>query len=73
VQLDSILDVILRIMKFEEASSQGRRYGNPILDFVREINRYRNPKIHNAATRTAGTQLKQELAAMLSAGFAGHT
>jgi hypothetical protein len=54
-QLDTTLDVIARIIKDERKSKQNRRYGNPVLDIAREINRYFYPTV-----RYAGRSLKNK-------------
>jgi len=47
-QLDTTIDVLARIIEAERKSKQGRRYGHPILDMAREINRYFFPVIRYA-------------------------
>lgn len=47
-QLDTTLDVISRIVEKERESGQGRRYGHPVLDIAREINRYFYPNVRYA-------------------------
>ncbi len=47
-KLDTTLDVITRVIEEQRESSRGRRYGHPLLDIAREINRYMDPKIHYA-------------------------
>ena len=48
VRLDSTLEVIAKVIDLENKDKQGRRYGHPMLDIAREINRYTNPALHNA-------------------------
>jgi hypothetical protein len=48
IQLETTLDLILRIIINENSSGQGRRYGHPALDIAREINRYLRPNIRYA-------------------------
>jgi hypothetical protein len=48
IQLETTLDLILRIMINENSSGQGRRYGHPAIDIAREINRYLRPNIRYA-------------------------
>jgi hypothetical protein len=48
VQLDNTIEVIARIIMAERESGQGRRYGHPVLDMAREINRYFFPSVHDA-------------------------
>lgn len=45
VELETTFEVLTRIIYKERENNQGRRYGNPVLDLVREINRYaQSPK-----------------------------
>ncbi|MBI4204738.1 MAG: hypothetical protein HY527_06905 [Betaproteobacteria bacterium] len=53
IRLESTLDVIARIIKNENVSLQGRRYGHPVIDIARELNRYMHPDVHYAG-RTRG-------------------
>jgi hypothetical protein len=46
VQLETTLDVFCRIIRNQKANEQGRRYGHPVIDLARELNRYLNPRIH---------------------------
>jgi hypothetical protein len=48
VQLDTTIEVIARIIMAERKSGQGRRYGHPVLDMAREINRYFFPCVRDA-------------------------
>ncbi len=48
VRLDSTMDVISRVIELENEHVQGRRYGHPMLDIAREINRYSNPNVRYA-------------------------
>jgi hypothetical protein len=52
IELETTLDVIARIICNENAHPQGRRYGNPMLDLAREINRYMHPNIRCAGRET---------------------
>lgn len=48
VELDVRIEttfVICRIIEMERKSPLGRRYGHPIIDIAREINRYMHPQI----------------------------
>ncbi len=47
-QLDSTIDVFARVIAEEKNSEQNKRYGNPVLDIAREMNRYFDPKIRYA-------------------------
>lgn len=46
--------LVCEIIKLEKESKQGRRYGHPVIDMAREINRYLNPSI-----RAAGRNKKE--------------
>lgn len=61
VELDSTLSVLGRIIAAERDSGQGRRYGHPVLDIAREINRYFYPEVHYAGRgRDAREEVRQE-------------
>lgn len=57
VRLDTTLDVIARIITEENHKEQGRRYGHPVIDLARELNRYMHPIIHYAGREKAATDL----------------
>jgi hypothetical protein len=62
IQMDTTLDVIERIIRFERNTGQGRRYGHPVLDIAREINRYFLPKIRYAGRNKKEIEkIKEEL------------
>ncbi|TGC09457.1 hypothetical protein [Methanolobus halotolerans] len=46
VLVQTTFDVLCDIISEEEKSIVGRRYGHPVLDIAREINRYMHPDIH---------------------------
>lgn len=48
IRINTTFEIICEIIKFEAGSIQGRRYGHPIVDFVRELNRYLNPTLRYA-------------------------
>ncbi|WP_423909326.1 hypothetical protein [Candidatus Spongiihabitans sp.] len=56
VMLDSTIDVISRVVEDENKHNQGRRYGHPMLDIAREINRYFYPDVGGAGKRTDQTE-----------------
>jgi len=59
--LDTTLDVIARIIIEERASGQGKRYGHPVLDIAREINRYFYPSVRYAGHSKASVEnVKQQ-------------
>lgn len=45
IRVNTTLEIICEIIRFEAVKTQGRRYGHPIIDFVRELNRYLNPNL----------------------------
>lgn len=63
IQLENTLDLILRIIANENSSVQGRRYGHPVIDIAREINRYLRPNIRYAGRSSqAINTIKKDLA-----------
>jgi hypothetical protein len=66
VKLESTLDVISSIIELENTNPQGRRYGHPVLDMARELNRYMHPKILDAGKGKAAADIKKELIKKLS-------
>lgn len=67
IKLESTLDVISRIIDSENANKQGRRYGHPVIDIARELNRYMHPQIQYAGRgKTAVDPIKMELKRKLS-------
>jgi hypothetical protein len=72
VRLETILDVVCRIIREEHKSGQGRRYGHPILDLAREINRYMHPSIQCAGRdRQTTTAIRKALEEKLIAALRG--
>lgn len=66
VLIETTLQVISRIIETEDAKVQGRRYGHPVLDIAREINRYIHPTIQYAGrSRKESNCVKNELASIL--------
>ena len=53
--LDSTLDVLARVVERERERRQGRRYGHPVIDIARELNRYLAPSIEGAGRGKAKT------------------
>lgn len=45
VIIQTTFDVLCDVIFEEEMSEQGRRYGHPVLDIAREINRYMHPNV----------------------------
>jgi len=56
VKLDTTIEVISRVIILEDKHGQGRRYGHPMLDIAREINRYSNPNVRYAGKGKAKTE-----------------
>ena len=54
-KLDSTLDVLARVIVRERERQQGRRYGHPVIDIARELNRYLAPSIEGAGHGKAKT------------------
>jgi len=48
IRLDTTLNIIAEIIKLEKSNLQGRRYGHPVIDIARELNRYLHPDIRYA-------------------------
>ena len=72
VRLETTLDVICRIIAAENDSSQGRRYGHPVIDIARELNRYMHPQIRYAGRdRQATNEVREALARKLWAVLPG--
>ena len=51
IRLDTTFQIICEIIKLENSLIQGRRYGHPVIDIAREINRYIHPNIKYAGRR----------------------
>ena len=62
VMLDSTMDVMARVIELENEHDQGRRYGHPMLDIAREINRYSKPNICYAGKGKSKTDPVKEQA-----------
>lgn len=62
VRLDSTMDVIGRVVALENTHDQGRRYGHPMLDIAREINRYSKPNVRYAGRGKEKTNTIREQA-----------
>ncbi|MGA2468012.1 MAG: hypothetical protein ABSH06_27165 [Thermodesulfobacteriota bacterium] len=45
ISLDTTFHIICQIIKLEKSSLQGRRYGHPVIDIARELNRYLIPNV----------------------------
>ncbi|MDH1057136.1 hypothetical protein, partial [Aquipseudomonas alcaligenes] len=60
--LDSTMDVIAKVIELENLHGQGRRYGHPMLDIAREINRYSKPNVRFAGQGKEKTNAIKEQA-----------
>lgn len=69
VKLDTTMDVIARVIVLEDRHGQGRRYGHPMLDIAREINRYASPNVRYAGKGKSKTDpvKKQAISLFLEA------
>ena len=56
VMLDTTLDVMARVIELERERGQGRRYGHPVLDIARELNRYLRPSVAYAGRGKSKTE-----------------
>lgn len=73
LKLETTLDVILRILTQEGLSLQGRRYGHPIIDVARELNRYMRPTVRFAGRGEAAAQeVRKALAKKILECFGQH-
>jgi hypothetical protein len=52
VLLQTTLEVFAEIIRLERVLDQGKRYGNPVIDIARELNRYTDPGIRMAGRDT---------------------
>lgn len=73
VKLETTLDVILRILTEEGVALQGRRYGHPVIDLARELNRYMRPNVRYAGRGNAAAEgVKEALAKQILSSFGQH-
>lgn len=56
VSLDTTLDVLARVIAQERERKRGRRYGHPVVDIARELNRYLTPRVSYAGRGKARTE-----------------
>jgi len=72
VRIDTTLDVICRIITQERQSTKGRRYGHPVIDIARELNRYMHPQVRYAGRdRQATKEIREALAKKLRTALHG--
>jgi hypothetical protein len=60
IRLDTTLAIICEIIRLEEESPQGRRYGHPVIDMARELNRYFHPNIKYAGREKREVEVIRE-------------
>jgi hypothetical protein len=56
VKIDTTFDILIEVIKLEYGKNQGRRYGHPVIDIARELNRYMRGTVHNVGN---GTEIKK--------------
>lgn len=64
IRLETTFHIICEIIKFEQSSSQGRRYGHPVIDIARELNRYLIPNVKYAGGRKEALKIKEKFRTM---------
>lgn len=69
IRLDTIFKIFWEIIKLVNADRRGRRYGHPVLDIAREMNRYVNPKLTYAGKEK--DKIIQDLRAMFDQSLEG--
>jgi hypothetical protein len=72
VRLETTLHVICRIIRTQRESTQGKRYGHPVIDLARELNRYMHPDIRGAGKGKMATEpIKREFRDLLTDALNG--
>ena len=71
VQLETTLDVICNVITLEMKKAQGRRYGHPIIDMARELNRYMHPALAGAGKKEEREAIKIALVEKLFTALRG--
>jgi hypothetical protein len=69
IRLDTTFKIFCEIIKRVNADRRGRRYGHPVLDIAREINRYVNPKLSYAGEEK--NRILKDLRAMFDQSLEG--
>ena len=64
IRLDTTFHIICQIIKLEKSSQQGRRYGHPVIDIARELNRYLIPNVKYAGGRKEALKIKEKFRTM---------
>jgi hypothetical protein len=70
-RLDETFDIICRIIVLENERNQGRRYGHPVIDMARELNRYMHPSLAYGGNKQERDAIKQSFMDKLSAALRG--
>lgn len=69
IRLDTTFKIFCEVIKRVNADRRGRRYGHPVLDIAREINRYINPRISYAGKEK--NNILKDLRAMFDQSLEG--
>jgi hypothetical protein len=64
IRLDTTFYIICEIIKLEQSSSQGRRYGHPVIDIARELNRYLMANVKYAGGHKEALKIKEKFRTM---------
>jgi hypothetical protein len=64
IRLDTTFRIICEIIKLEQSSSQGRRYGYPVIDIARELNRYLMANVKYAGGHKEALKIKEKFRTM---------
>ena len=64
IRLDTTFHIICQIIKLEKSSLQGRRYGHPVIDIARELNRYLIPNVKYAGGHKEALKIKEKFRTM---------
>lgn len=64
IRLDTTFHIICQIIKLEKSNLQGRRYGHPVIDIARELNRYLIPTVKYAGGRKEALKIKEKFRTM---------
>lgn len=70
-RLDDTFDIICRIIILEKEQDQGRRYGHPVIDLARELNRYMHPSLAYGGNKQDRESIKKRFMDKLAAALRG--
>jgi len=62
--VDKFNNVPDHFAKVEKSSLQGRRYGHPVIDIARELNRYLIPNVKYAGEHKEALKIKEKFRTM---------